>query len=465
MRKAGLFSALAFAYLSLVPRASADEDDDLVLLSETIEYTDVADAADENDPFDFNLTFGYRFTSWSGDLQRETFDVPSGTGDAGLRRQTFGAFEHTQHVLDLGIEFGIFRDFSLRVGMPVVLSDNRSLSVNDDFDNIVEAGSPEDWRDGSGDGNFTSPTRSGLDYLTLGLVWGAMNQHRNHDEPTWIFMGQARFPIGQLLTPCRDDGAPCPGIDGISSGAGLSDGTIGARFETRLSRRFRYFETYGGLGAEVFLPTRSDDLFEPGGDREGYQHVRPPILGEFDVGVTLIPWENRESHQRVGIDVRLEAQYRSKGRDFTPLFDALGRSSLADTVVCPDGTIPPAGGSCSFPDGTETEFYGLTAVSAHGNVGGRLGLEVLAAEYVRFSLASNFIYRAAHIITDDDQCNAGTDGESDSARVCAGPAPAPANSNGSPNPHYRAEIDRPGNRFTMAGSWRVDVMFSATAQF
>ena len=44
------------------------------------------------------------------------------------------------------------------------------------------------------------------------------------------------------------------------------------------------------------------------------------------MGLNVIPWEIRDQFQRVTIDFRFTGTYRSEGRDYSELFDALGSS-------------------------------------------------------------------------------------------------------------------------------------------
>ena len=46
----------------------------------------------------------------------------------------------------------------------------------------------------------------------------------------------------------------------------------------------------------------------------------------MDVGFEIIPWEQKSKHRRLVIGLGGGATYNSEGREYTPLYDALGTS-------------------------------------------------------------------------------------------------------------------------------------------
>ncbi|MDH5493480.1 MAG: hypothetical protein OEY14_16115, partial [Myxococcales bacterium] len=129
------------AGLSWIPRAEAQESEsDLVLMNEPITFTDVADAFDEHDPFDINLSVGFRRMRDAGLIRREVSTAADLTGWVDI-----ADWEHVRNILDVGAEIGIFHDVSLFVDLPVVLSDTRMLTIPDGTDAGTIAGhlSPE----------------------------------------------------------------------------------------------------------------------------------------------------------------------------------------------------------------------------------------------------------------------------------------------------------------------------------
>ena len=176
------------------------------------------------------------------------------------------------------------------------------------------------------------------------------------------------------------------------------------------------------------------------------------MRGFFTVGAALIPWEHRGSWQRFSIDLRARATYVSEGRDYSPLYDALGASQNAYL------TTPNLEG---IPSGTalrEVPFNGLTDVQDHGEFGGTVALELQAARYVRFRVGLDLDFITSHFVSVADACN---------PRVtpAAGDSRVGACLEGIINPHHRTVLDLPGNRFQQGGALRTRILVEASAQF
>lgn len=433
MRQTALLAVLA-ALLSAVP-ARAD-DDRVRILRDPTPYTNVIDAADDQDPFDLNLHVGYGWSRYRADIQR---DAPSATG--AQRYDTIGRYEHVRQTLDLELEVGLYKDLEVFAYLPIVLSDTQSVTAGADAAAASDVFATP----------FRSPDRSGLDVITTGLAWQPLNQNRMPEVPNWVLIVDTTTPIGARMRPC-DASAPCPNAPGIARG------TQGVHFETRLSRRYRFVEPYFGLGARGEIPTSAESAFRPVGNLPGYQRKFPPIVGEFTLGAAFIPFEHLRRFQRLVIDLRMVSQYVSSGRDYSPLFDALGSSANPGltSLNCENGTSVPAGSTCAT--GASVPFTGITDTEAYGRIGGRIGLDFQAAQYVRFTFASNLVYWTAHYLSAASACNAGVDQAThpDQVGTCT---------SGIVNPDYRSVLDEPGHKFHVNGGLQLDFFASAIAQF
>lgn len=438
----GAAAVVFLAFVSVARDASAQVDEErLQLMRETTSYTDVADAADGDDPFDLNLHLGFFQRRITGDIRREALNP---TGNAAFDK--IGAYRSTRNVLEVGADIGVFHDLAVTFRMPVILDDSYSIrNGSTAADVLVEGGT-----DTIFSLPFQGPTRSGIDTVHVGFMWGPLNQNRVHEVPSWVILADVGIPIGPLMRPCNPN-------SGASCDPGVSRGNLVFHLETRISRRHRYVEPYVGLGATMELPTRSENRFRPGGDLAGYQHTIPPIVGDLVAGAAFIPWENLPRFQRMVIDLRATGSYVSNGRDFSPLYDALGTSGATGLITpnCEDG-----GDLAGCPAGTpQVPFNGMTDTLAYGRIGGRAAIEIQAARYVTFSIGSSIVFQTAHSITSSDVCNANVAG--------MGPPRAGAVDcvSGIFNPHYHDTIDEPGRRFELAGSWVVDLFARAIAQF
>jgi len=459
----------------LMPLGVADaqeeaEDGRPEMMREPTSYVDVVDAFDDEDLFDLNITAGYLRTWELGRIERQAAD---GIGDGRNSQHWDGVanYERGINQLMLGLDVGIFRDLAVYARLPLILSDDRSLTAVSGF-NPSTLETPSDGPLFDLTGGFNSPTRSGVDYLAVGLAWSILNQNRDNTLPTWMVMVEGRFNLGDPMRACGGAGgalncnyrqAPMPGVpempapDPSRQSAGVGRGMNALRIETRSSWRYEVVEPYAGLAFQIEWPGYSNSSFIPQGNLQGYINELPPITGRFTLGMAIIPFEDREHFQRFSIDLRLNGDYVSEGHDYSPLFDALGSSanahlsrlsrSCSGPDCAPDGTIP---------------FYGLTDTQSHGRFGGQLTLEMVAARYIRFSVLAGFMYSPAYVITQADACNPNVTpvdpplGEDPRRGTCA---------SGIINPHHRPVIDLPGTRFRMAEQWQVDLGINVTATF
>src|SRR5690606_19592085 len=81
---------------------------------------------------------------------------------------------------------------------------------------------------------------------------------------------------------------------------------------------------YAGIGGLFEFQNESSDFGLT--DVEGALVNHPPFQGTLMLGLAVMPWEALERFQRVELDFRFAGTYRSEGRDYSELFDALGSS-------------------------------------------------------------------------------------------------------------------------------------------
>jgi len=442
--------ALASLALLLSSGTAEAQDDPLRLMREPGSFTDVIDAADELDPYDLNVRLGFRRSKERATLQQQTTGAVPGFVD-------IADWERTRNVLELGLDLAVYRDVALFARLPLVLVDQRQLRPSGATGPVMAY--PGDTAGPLFELPFDSPDRSGLEHLAVGLAFSPMNQGRHRWQPTWTMLLEGRFAIGDLIEPCAA---------GTDCDDGVSDGTHAIRFENRLSRRFRYAELYGGLGFHFAWAGRAEDRFAPGGQLSGYVHRRPPMRGFLTAGIEIIPWEERMKWQRLSVDLRATGTYVSEGRDYSQLYDALG-TSAHPMLTTPnyEGIQPTMGPTYDLE---EVPFNGLTDVQAHGELSGTVAVEMQAAKYVRFRFATTLTYVSPHFITFTDACNTGAnpDGPDDpriGGRFDGSGERIGGCSDGIIDPHYRAIVDAPGQRFRIDDVLRTTFFVQATVQF
>jgi hypothetical protein len=446
---------LARAGLAHAQEAATDlhvDEERLTLMHETISYTDVIDAFDGRDRFDLNVTLDYARTRETGSIDRER------SANDGTREHVHVA--NSQRIVSQivpGFDVGLQRDLMAFVRMPLTLSDSRGLHRPGGVDAEQLQNTLSDATGLGGEVNtlfavpFDSPTRAGVDYLALGAAWAPFNQTRRAWLPTWVLRLEGRRAVGRRLRACSalEDTSGCGSVstedrdgDGQNDGthgtqrAGSSRGVSALLAETRFSHRYRRAEPYAGLSLLVEWASTARGIFR----EQGYGRARPGPQSGATLGVALIPWEDLGAFQRVVFDLRLSATHVARGTDYTPLFDALGTSSDPELARARDGV----------------SFYGLSEVQAHLRYGGRVGVEIQAARYVRFSVGTELQWATTHALTGRLPCDGPSKGLADDGRVC---------SSGRADKRERGVIDAPGRRFIMRDQLLLGVYANATASF
>jgi hypothetical protein len=425
------------------------------------EYTDVIDAFDveAKDMFDFNFSVGYLMEHRAGTITRETTEKRAEEWEFYGYREMF-KYKQTRHILDMNLDIGLFRDVSLRVGLPLILSDARSLTAQSGW---VDDGMPWEttadndplFGDFENDKTFNSQKRSGVDYLSIGLWVNPLDQSREITFPTWTLFAEGHISIGQVMrAACAKDEAGCFN----SEDSGVSRGVHEIRFGTRLSRRIGIFDPHFGVDAMVGFPrpgTKETDFYA-GDSKSGQINTMPPITGTMDVGMEIIPWEMPAKNRRLVISAGLGATFFSEGREYTPLYDALGTSEYFQPEdgkfvdFNGNGAEDPADDSGSEADAAK-KWTGMTDVENYASIFGQLFVLVEPAKYIKFRIGGKWAHETQHFITKTDMCAidiSNTDGGCDSY-----------------NYGYRPELDAPGMRFRAEGTFVGTFFADLTAMF
>ena len=402
------------------------------LLAQPTGYTNVLDAFDGTDLPDWSVTLAFRRTHSMLDIARETLEADRRI--AGKYRPVARS-EQLTHALSLELAAGLYRDLMVFVRLPLVLSDKRSLAHPKDAEPNASRFEPADASGTLGPAQSTSlfghnensATRSGVPGLDVGLAWGLTNQYRTAYLPTWVILIESRIGLGEVLRPCLAN-ADCS--------AGVNRGTMLLSLASRWSYRYSWFEPFLGLRYAQEWATSASSRVTPRGLPDEVETSLPQLL-ELTLGAALMLWEDRARFQRMSLDLRGQAAYKSAGRDYSPLFDVLGASSSTQL------------GAASRDDGL-VPFYGLTRVGAHAQLRAELSISAQAAQYVQFRLGISLMHMTPHLLTGAPAC------QTSAAGPCA---------NGRTNPLYRPVIDLPGQRFMLLGNLSYDLFASAAGQF
>lgn len=495
------------------------------IMSEPGEVTNVVDAFDDdnNNNFDLHLTLGFQ-RSWMGaKILRETYI--GGNNNPGLTTGRYTSslmnvanYAETISRLNTRVDVSVYKDIGLYLRMPLILSHDRELTGlngSDKVQNVVLQGAPVG---GANNGPeqlfslpFKSPTRSGIEYLAVGFDLGIFNQARDPSKPTWIFGAEGRFSVSEPMHACgktaglnqpgnqvdcadpsdinrngkgaeTGDGLPVNELTGATlegnfSGKrqpGVSRGTTAIEIHSLMSRRVKYVEPYGGFRALFEFANENSD-FGATRNLDAVLTSSPPLQGWMIVGMMFLPYENREQFQRLTFDLRFTGTYRSQGRDYTPIYDALG-SSDAPSIRRPNfaeyqngntqtPTSTSAGTSSVIKPGSSKIYVtGLTDTAAHGSFSVSGSAQFQAGEYVKFQLGGGYTYIQSHTITGDQPCNPNFQDNINKAGPCQSLGTTKS-ATGIPNPLYRPAVDIVGRRFLMSNANQWDLWAQAVVMF
>jgi hypothetical protein len=442
------------------------------LLSESAEVTSVVDAFDDDDPFDFHVFAAFEQRWKSAKIRRETSLAQPGLSTGGFVPATENVASYSQSlsIVNLGVDVGIFKDFGLVFRAPIIVADQREMG-----DLAGSSRNPQRLMDTTGDPIFTvpfkSPTRAGIDYMSLGLRLAPLNQQRDRSKPTWMLGLDWRFGVGSSLHAC--DATPgraapaCPdhANPGINRDPGISRGMWGLEAHTMISRRFGYVEPYTGFAFLAEFPQERGD-YGTTNNLRGSLLNHPPLVGSLTIGMEVIPWEHRENFQRLVGDFRIQGIYHSEGREYSELFDALGSTNArtltsANPATYTDG---PNNSSVADPASTRVYFTGITDQKAYGSFKGQAGLTWQAGEFLKLSSGLSLEYAQSHMITGADPCNPNVDKTLGTSGPCRSVGTTQVVT-GVPNPNHRDTIDIPGHRFSVDDSLIIGFWINGTLMF
>jgi len=464
------------------------------------EITSVVDAFDDDNPFDLHITLGYQHSWRNAKILRETYIAQGSLSSGGITADTMNVAQYAGSTsrLNTRLDIGLYKDLALYLRMPIILHESSKLSSLDgsgDVQGVVLAGNPGEQLFRL---PFDGPSRSGIEYLAVGLDVNFMNQWRDSTKPTWLFGVEGRFSLTEQRRACNPGGGlnqagnqvDCADpsdvnrngiagdvkdgnldLEGVGFGKrkpGVSRGTYGLEVHTMVSRRIKYVEPYGGFRALAELPMSNSDFGQA--DYKGSVVKHLPLEGWLTAGMMVVPWEDRERAQRLAFDARVEGSYRSEGLDYSELFDALG-SSDAMSLRRPNYAAYRQGTQPSEIDTSSPRVYftGITDVQAHAKlrVSGSATWQI--NEYAKFQIGLAYTYIQPHFITMDQPCNTNTNSTVGTAGPCRIASSTETGmhyaSTGIPNPNYRPAINQVGRRFKVDDTNVVDLWFNGIVMF
>lgn len=318
--------------------------------------TDVADAAEADDPIDVEVELDIELIRHTGLITRENTQPPPDNPTGAPRTADVKELEWERLRLRLKprLEVGVFHDLALFTEWPVVLYDSQktrfaegtsaanSTIARDLAPNAVPVvdGWPEtegagnniqqiqdgrygfpgkaynDWAVGA-DGTFEG-YRAGLDNPVFGIRWSPLSNERDETKPTVTLQTDYTAPFFGQMDPTGDD------LSVLAAPGPVADGLHKFHFSVGMSKRFAIFDPYFQIDYTIpFVGNATPEVL-------GHQ---PRQFGGFIAGAEIVPYEDAKLKQRLSLELQGSATYFSEGRDYSEVSDLFKEMTYTDQFV------------------------------------------------------------------------------------------------------------------------------------
>lgn len=375
--------------------------------------SEVASSFDEDDPFDLHVFVDYEYQMRRANVKRELVGTrpvePTDPVPVGIDL----VFASSRHVIVPRVEMGIFHDFALTFGLPVVILDQRTLELDRrnepcDADSCVDRSSSSTILDGllppegfdaddpttnfPGDDPmiFRGADRKGLDQVHLGFVWAPMNQARDDTKPTWKLGAELRVSVGEIA---RFDAAD------PESETGISSGVHEVKLSTSMAKRVGWAEPYFEAWWIAPIGMKSDSPFQDPGF--GSKSTGKQQMAGTQFGFEAIAVDRGPDRQRVSLDLSARFVGHFEGRNYSEMWEVFalaGDTERGGPLVLDEDPLDPGMQAISHP--------GITNIENYLELGGRAALRADLGPTVHVAALAAFSRETTHVITFTD---AGTD--------------------------------------------------------
>lgn len=385
------------------------------------DVTDVLDAADEvylgkekvSDPFDISLTPKFIQKYEWAKLKREYNDK----GNVRLLNEL--EYERVVNEFDIDLEIGMFHDFSFRMNLPIIISDQQSYQFDTSSDDPkyhispanstlapaqTSASRPYKFFELESGQNLKGKERSGLGDMSFGIAWSPYNTERHFipERPWERNTGRSTITLAfDYVAPTGD----AKTIDNTGAGSGVHE----LIFSVAASHRFPYVDPYVRL--QYGLPIGDDDTYKDYGHNQS--RVDPGMWGRIDLGIEFIPYESIDTKfQRfVKLDLRGYFKYTSEGRVYSELGDAFATGSCYNIA---SGDLRPecAWVKSKWSNAIDANDYhdmgsykgqwkedGIFDYEGFATIGGAVNLVVQPVQYVQIVAGFAMDYSQNHFVT------------------------------------------------------------------
>ncbi len=419
----------------------------LIFIAQTVfasNYTKVAGAFFEDDPFDANLEVYFEGFYKSSTITREFLDKNRGI----LIDAKNLNYDETTYVLKPIVEIGVYKDLEIYTIIPIYLSSEKSIgfATQSGWKQITLNKTNSYYGQTTEDPNKIirnipdKAVRGGLGDMAVGIKWAPFYDQKpynilNRDKTrlnwddtmaTWVLGLEYTIPTGARY-------------DLDEQATSSNKGDIGKKlqilsFWTAFSKRFEYVDPYFGIFYNLPL-TISSSLIS-GSHRAG-----------FDIGTEIIPYEDVMLGNKFSFDFRLSAAFVSNAdkaysevAEFLPNFK---KDSNGDYINGEDG-LP------------QIDSWGrVTATEQYFEFRGLFGISFVVAKYLRIMSNIGFGHDTWHYLTFANSCS---EDKNNNGRCSKDEGDVP-------NPIYEPILDQRGNRLRIADTFIIFWNASLTGQF
>ena len=415
---------------------------------EAVEWTEVIDAADGDDPFDFTADVIYRRSLRRSKMTREYHcdpynnmldqtTCPGAPQEGQILHVKELRYQRISHEMVPRLHFGLWKDLELMIEIPIMLRDEQNLRyagdggeargvpVTAEISSIVPEMGQQQLLSFSG-----LPVRSGFGDMLFKLRFAPISFERDDARGEWVLELGYRAPTGEIME---------------YGNTGIGRGVHELELSTAFSRQFRYVEPYARISFNLPFAGAPKSLFQEYYGSQEY--VLPGARGSFDFGLEFIPYYNPLKGIKFFIDLGLGASYQAEGRNYSELFDALAQGARTCNR---NDTARNGKENCAYYNEdaknqnqsnayTPDIYDGITTVEEFITIRGRLGFGIYASDHFRIGTTLSLAHATEHHISSGE---IGKDLNQDGVFV---PARTPAES-AEHNPTFVPSIDYVGRR-------------------
>jgi hypothetical protein len=407
-------------------------------------YTKVAGAFYEDDPFDANIDIFFQGFYKNSTITREFLDKNRGKIIDAKNLD----YNETYYLLSPKLEIGVYKDLEVYAVFPIYITYEKSIdfATQTGWKQITLNKENKYYGDTKEDPNRIirnipdKAVRGGFGDMSVGIKWAPFYDQKpyhilNRDKSrlhwddtmaTWVLGFEYTIPTGARY-------------DLNEQATSSNKGDIGKKiqilsFWTAFSKRFEYVDPY--FGVFYNLPLTTSNSLISGSHRAG-----------FDIGTEIIPYEDVQLGNKFTFDFRLSAAFVSNAEkayseiaEFLPNFK---KDSDGNYILGEDG-LPII------------DSWGrVTATEQYFEFRGTFGISFVVSKYLRLMSNVGFGHDTWHFITYANSCS---EDRNNNGRCSKDEGDIP-------NPVYEPILDQRGNRFRIADTLIIFWNASLTGQF